>query len=437
MRVLRIGVAVAVLGACAAGGVLDRPLHLLRQRPEAPEPVAARRLSPEAGDADPRPQRRRHRRARVGEAHRRRLRRHPQGADPRRGGRRGRRLLPARRPRLPRHGARVHRGRASRPAGAGGLDHHPAGGEDAAAVARADAAPQGAGDHPRPPAHAEAVEGGRARALPQPDLLRPRPLRLRGGGALLLRQVGARRDPGRGGAARRASPEPRAALAAQAPRGGEDPPALRAGTDGGARLHRSQDRRPGGGRAHPSGSGAGLGARAGGRGGRPGRLHAGRTAGGEERVRERNDGGHHHRRPPAGAWPAPRSSTASRSSTRAKGSAGRPGTSTARPSTSGAKSSTTRTTARLKDSDIVEAIVDKIEPRSRRRAARQAAGRHGRGRGRGRFPSRAPLRQGNEGARRSLQARRPGARPAGGAGPQRRGAASRWRSSSARRRPWW
>ena len=40
----------------------------------------------------------------------------------------------------------------------------------------------------------EAVEGGGARALPEPDLLRPRPLRLRGGGALLLRQVGAGRS---------------------------------------------------------------------------------------------------------------------------------------------------------------------------------------------------------------------------------------------------
>ena len=224
-----IGVLVGVRGACAAARS-GRPVRLLRQRSQAAEPSRARRLSPQAGDAHPRSQRRR-RSASSGSEKRTVVpyRRDPQDAGQRGGRRRGRRLLQARRPRLPGHGARLHRERAARAAGAGRLDDHAAGGEDAAADARADAAPQGAGDHPRPAAVAEAVEGGGAGALPEPDLLRPRPLRLRGGGALLLRQVGARDQPRRGGAAGRAAAEPGAAVAAQAPRGGQDAPALRAG----------------------------------------------------------------------------------------------------------------------------------------------------------------------------------------------------------------
>ena len=100
----------------------------------------------------------------------------------------------------------------------------------------------------------EAVEGGRARALPEPDLLRPWPLRLRGGGALLLRQVGEGDRSRRGGAAGRAAAEPGAAVAAQAPRRGQGAPALRARADGRPRLHRAQGGGADRGPADPAGA---------------------------------------------------------------------------------------------------------------------------------------------------------------------------------------
>ena len=206
------------------------------------------------------------------------------------------------------------------------IDHHPAGGQDAAPVAGADHAPQGAGDHPRPAAVAEAVEGGRPLPLPQPDLLRPWPLRLRGGGALLLRQVGAGHRARRGGAARRPAPESGAALAPQAPGRGQDAAALRARPDGGARLHRPRHRRPGRGPADPPGAGADVGA--GPRRGscRQRRAVPGRATGRAGGVRGGHDGGDHDRRQAAGAGARRRSSAGSRISTRARVSGAPPGT---------------------------------------------------------------------------------------------------------------
>ena len=114
-----------------------------------------------------------------------------------------------------------------------------------------DRAPQDPGADPGPPAVAPALEGRDPHHLRQPHQLRRRPLRLRGGLAALLRQVGLGHHPGRGGFPGRRSPAAREPLASQEPRVGQDPAALRAPPDGGARLHRPGHRRRGGQAAHP------------------------------------------------------------------------------------------------------------------------------------------------------------------------------------------
>ena len=174
----------------------------------------------------------------------------------------------------------------------------------------------------------EAVEGGDPRALPEPDLLRPRPLRLRGGGALLLRQVGARHRPRRGGAAGRPAAEPRAAVAAQAPRGGQDAAALRARARWPSTATSSASRRT---RWRPQPIRLAREPARGARRWRPRRSTSSRTflaeqAGRVGGVRGRHDRHDHAGRAPAGAGARRRWSAGWRISTRARASAGRRGT---------------------------------------------------------------------------------------------------------------
>ena len=197
--------------------------------PKMPNLEPAGRVPAQAGDAHPGSQQRPDRRARLGEADGRSLFVDPEDVRAGGGRRRGRRLLQARRRRLHGHGARVHHQRAARAEGAGRIDDHAAGDQEPAADARAQRCKRKVQEIILARRLSrEAVEGGDPRALPEPDLLRPRPLRLRGGGALLLRQVGEGDRPRRGGAAGRAAAEPGAAVAAQASGGGQGAPALRA-----------------------------------------------------------------------------------------------------------------------------------------------------------------------------------------------------------------
>ena len=91
-------------------------------------------------------------------------------------GHRGPPLLRPRRHRLPRHRARAGRQPARRRRRAGRLDHHPAGGQ-VVPVLRADATAQDQGGDPRAAARGALLEARDPRALPEPDLPRPRRLR--------------------------------------------------------------------------------------------------------------------------------------------------------------------------------------------------------------------------------------------------------------------
>jgi hypothetical protein len=112
-----------------------------------------------------------------------------------------------------------------------GEHDHPAAREERPAHARANLRPQGPRGHPRAPHRAGAHEGRDPRALPEPDLLRPRPLRDRGGRPLLRRQGRARRLARRGRAARGRREGPRRLLAAREPRARDRAPGVRARPD--------------------------------------------------------------------------------------------------------------------------------------------------------------------------------------------------------------
>ena len=343
----------------------------------------------------------------------------------------------------------VLRGRAR----AGRLVDHPAGGEEPGPLARADAAPQGAGDHP---GAAALARSSRRKRCSRSTSTRS----TTGTAATAARRRRATSSASRCATStwprRRCWPACRRARSASrraAPRGRQDAAALRARADGGARLHRPRHRRSRGGRADPAGARAGLGARHGRRGGRRRRRRAGREAGRVGGDGERHHRHHHARRPPAGAGAHRRSSAGSRISTRARGSAGPSGHLTGKAARRAAATSWCKAHAGgLGDSEIVEGIVTRVEPDpknaklghlyvdagvreaghealSRRRRAgrarrsedqgaaaelavrRGAGGGEGGGQGGGGRPrARAPLRQGDEAARRAVQARRSGAR---------------------------
>ena len=368
--------------------------------------------------------------------------------------------------------------RAARAHGAGRIDDHAAGGEEPAAHARADDASARC--------RRSSSRAGCREKLTKEEIL-----------ALYLNQIyyghgrygceeaaryyfgkSVKRDrPGRGGAAGRPAAEPGAAVAAQASGRGQGAPALRARADGRARLHQSQDRERAGRRADSPGARDGGGARAG--GARRSTSSGTSSPTSWERMRRSRRGP--RSRPP---WTracrrsrARRWSAGWKSSTRARVTAGRRGTSPARRSTASAASWAERMPKFLEGSDIVEGIVLRFEkdatetrrsgklfvdvgagvPANARGAAapepsRQGkAGAEGEG-GRRRTPlaarrrregcrrlqPRAPLREGDEAARRPLQARRSGARaPAPTIAPTRRTGRCRWRSSWGRRRRWW
>ncbi len=227
-----------LVGAGGRGrGGAGRHLLLLRRRSRHAQLERHRRLSPGADHQGARPRRQPHRRDRLHPPHRGALREDPQDHDPGPAGRGGRRLLRARGRGLQRHGARLRRKRPSAQVRPGRLDHHPAGGQAALAHAGKEHAAQGAGDHPGAPVVAALFQGRRAGHLPQPDVLRPRPLRGGRGRALLLRQVHRRRRRGRGGTAGRAGAVARAALAVQTSGRGQEAPDLRSGADGQAGIH--------------------------------------------------------------------------------------------------------------------------------------------------------------------------------------------------------
>ena len=323
---------------------------------------------------------------------------------------------------------------------------------------------QGAGDHPRAPAVREAVEGGGPRALPEPDLLRPRALRLRGGGALLLRQVGEEIDlaeaallAGLPQSPERLSPRkhPDAAKTRQRYVLGQM-------ADHGYIERKTAERIA----AEPIRL-AREPAAARGAGGRGGRRRAARflrrQAGRGGGVRGGDDGRRRRWTRACRSWRAPRSSAAWKSWTRARATAAvgardRQGAATAS-AASWAKHVSPKF---LKGSDIVEGIVLRFEKdatspsrsgklfvdvgagvpgeRARRRGQRS---RRGKGRlaqkvkappppalpaadagGLRRLQPRAPLREGDEAARRPLQARRSRARAPGRRSPAQGGRAA-------------
>ena len=129
-----------------------------------------------------------------------------------------------------------------------GQGHHPAPHarrEHADAAARPQAVPDrrqdaGAKDQggdPRDPDREALHQARDLHALLQPDVLRPRRLRRRGGLAALLRQVGEGRLARGGGADRRHPAGQRPAEPVRESRGGDAAAQLRARTDGRGRLH--------------------------------------------------------------------------------------------------------------------------------------------------------------------------------------------------------
>ena len=111
------------------------------------------------------------------------------------------------------------------------LDHHDAARAKhlpRAAHARQVARAQAEGDQGRARHRGEVLEGQDPRALPEPDRARQRRLRHRDGRAALLRQVGARPQPRRGGHARRPAQGARALQPAPLPRARHPAPQHRA-----------------------------------------------------------------------------------------------------------------------------------------------------------------------------------------------------------------
>ncbi len=164
--------------------------------------------------------------------------------------RRGRRLLQARGPRLRRHGPRGREEPHPRQPQVRRLHHHPAGGEEPAAHARAQPDAQDSRVDPHPARGAGPHQGPDPQPVREPDLLRAAPLRRRGGGALLLRQAREGPERRRGRRARR-----HGAVAQPHQPGDEHRPrqaasALRAGADGRARLPPEGGGGEGAGEAH-------------------------------------------------------------------------------------------------------------------------------------------------------------------------------------------
>ena len=119
---------------------------------------------------------------------------------------RGPALLRSFRHRSGRHRPRRHAQPQPRRRHPGRLDADPAARQEPLPDAGAHRLAQDPGSHPGPVARAHLFQGPDPRALPQPRLFRRRRLRRRGGGAALLRQVGPRGQPIRGGRAGRPRP---------------------------------------------------------------------------------------------------------------------------------------------------------------------------------------------------------------------------------------
>ncbi len=131
-----------------------------------------------------------------------------------------------------------------RPLLAGRLDADPAARQEPVPQARAHAGAQGAGGAAGAVAGAQAQQGPDPRNVPEPGLFRLGLLRRRGGVAPLFRQIGARRDAGRGGRAGRPA---QGAVASCRRRAIPRPPRTRAQLVLAAMRERRHDRREGAG----------------------------------------------------------------------------------------------------------------------------------------------------------------------------------------------
>ena len=183
------------------GGLL---LMLAARPPRVPRNVR-RRLAEEIRPRGhlPRPLRQRGRQPRHQAQRFRAARGHARPSDQGDAGDRGPALLRAFRHRLLRHVPRADDQRAGRRRGAGRLHHHPAARQEPVPVERAHYRAQDQRSLPRALAGDAALQERDPQALSRPCLSRRRRLRRRRRGAVLFRQIGARRNAAGSGNARR------------------------------------------------------------------------------------------------------------------------------------------------------------------------------------------------------------------------------------------